>query len=149
MDMAQVKELPAAEGRGGFFSTVGTVSGPFDVKGVPLLDLCDQVGGITASDALFISARDGYSTVLSYNQITGKLDTFDPATMRLTPHTEFQMVLMYEMDGQPLSEDGGRPMRLAVINDGDLITEGFNWVRWVNRIEVMPLKSAGSTSATE
>jgi DMSO/TMAO reductase YedYZ molybdopterin-dependent catalytic subunit len=149
LDMAQIKALPAETGRGGFFSTVGTISGPFEIKGVPLIDLCRLVGGITGDDALFVSAQDGYSTVLSYNQITGKLDTYDPATMRVVPHTKLDFVLMYELDGQPLTQDGGKPLRMAVISDGNLITEGFNWVRWVNRIEVIPLKTAAATSAAE
>jgi DMSO/TMAO reductase YedYZ molybdopterin-dependent catalytic subunit len=45
---------------------------------------------------------------------------------------------MYEQDGKPLSEDDGKPLRLAVAGDDRLLTEGFRWVRWVDRIEVIP-----------
>jgi DMSO/TMAO reductase YedYZ molybdopterin-dependent catalytic subunit len=39
--------------------------------------------------------------------------------------------LAYQMNGQPLSQDRGYPLRL--INGG---SEGVGWVRWVTGIEV-------------
>jgi len=59
--------------------------------------------------------------------------------MKEVPHGELNLVLIYEQDGSLLSEEQGKPLRLAVVGQEDLVTEGFYWVKWVDRIEVMNL----------
>jgi DMSO/TMAO reductase YedYZ molybdopterin-dependent catalytic subunit len=134
-----VRALPSLETSGGFFSTVGVVYGPYTVKGVPIEALCDLVGGMTANDVLFVSAVDGYSSVYDYDQLTGEIDTFEPDTLRLVPGSAIQFVLIYQQDGELLSDEDGKPLRLAITNPDGLITEGHWWVKWVNRIEIRSL----------
>jgi DMSO/TMAO reductase YedYZ molybdopterin-dependent catalytic subunit len=67
----------------------------------------------------------------------GDFITYDPKTMKEVPHGELKLVLMYELEGKPLSQDGGKPLRLAIIGKDGLLTEGNMWLKWVNRIEVM------------
>jgi DMSO/TMAO reductase YedYZ molybdopterin-dependent catalytic subunit len=134
----EIKALPPYEGRGGFFTSVGYINGPYQLRGIPILELCDLVGGITSSDIIFISAEDGYSTVLDYQQITGDFITYDPDTMKEVPHGELKLILMYELDNRTPSQEEGRPLRLAIAGEEDLLTEGLYWVKWVKRIEVMP-----------
>ena len=114
MTYDQIKALPCYEGSGGFFTSVGYINGPYQLKGVPVTELCDLVGGITPQDTVFISASDGYSTVLDYKQVTGDFITYDPATMREVPHGQLRLILMYELDGRRLSEEEGKPLRLAI-----------------------------------
>lgn len=135
----EIKDLPSVKVRGGFFSTVGVVYGPYDIKGVPVKTICDLVGGFTADDILFVSAQDGYSSVYDYDQVYGNIDTFTSAPIKLKPHTEIQFILMYEQDGQPLTQADGWPLRLAIACPDELITEGHWWVRWVDRIEIRNL----------
>jgi hypothetical protein len=136
----EITHLPAYEGFGGYFTTTGLVYGPYKVKGVLLTDLCNLVGGVTPSDGVFVSATDGYSTVFDYDRTMGSFDTYDPSTMKVVPHGESRMVLMYEQDGKPLSYDDGRPLRIARIGPDDkLLIEGQYWVKWVNMIEVEKL----------
>ena len=52
------------------------------------------------------------------------------------PHGELKLILMYEQDGKPISDSDGKPFRLAVVGDDNLLTEGHYWVKWVDRIEV-------------
>jgi hypothetical protein len=135
----EVKALPAYAGHGGFFTTTGVVNGPYKAKGVPVIDLCNLVGGMTPSDAIMVSASDGYSSIFDYDQVMGNVVTSDPKTMKEVSHGELKLVLMYELDGQPLSQDGGKPLRIAVIGKDDLLTEGNMWIKWVNKIEVMKI----------
>lgn len=133
----EITAMPAYAGHGGFFSSVGVVSGPYEAKGVPLSDLCELVGGVTPSDIVMISAADGYSAVFDYDELLGGLITYSPENLREVPHGELKLILIYELDGEPLSDYDGRPLRLAVVGRDALVTEGVYWVKWVTRIEVI------------
>ncbi len=135
----EIRDLPSEKARGGFFTTVGVVNGPYEVKGILLTDLCDLVGGVTPQDVVMVSAPDGYSMVFDYEQLHGDIETYDPATLHEVPHDELMVILTYEQDGKTLSHNDGRPLRMAVVGNADLLTEGHNWVKWVDRIEVMSL----------
>jgi DMSO/TMAO reductase YedYZ molybdopterin-dependent catalytic subunit len=137
LSLKDVKAMLASEGTGGFFTTTGQIRGPFQVKGVAVEDLCDLVGGIGESDSVFVSAADGYSSVFDHDQASGDLPAYDPATMREVPHGELRLILMYKQDGKPLPDDDGKPLRLAIIGGEGLLTEGFYWIRWVDRIDVI------------
>jgi len=132
-----IKSLPAYRGNGGFFSTVGIIYGPYKVKGVDIGYLCKQVGGILQNDTVMITAEDGYSTVLDYKQVQGGFITYDK-NLKEAPHGELKVILMYEQDGKPLSDEDGRPLRIAIAGTKKgLLTEGAYWVKWVNKIEVL------------
>jgi len=135
-----VLSLPREEARGGFFSTVGTIYGPYEVKGVPVEELCALVGGVNPDDVVSVSATDGYSMVFDYEQLGGDIETYDPVTIHEVPHEELVVLLMYEQDGETLSHNDGRPLRVAVVGSEALLTEGHYWVKWVNRIEVLSLQ---------
>ncbi len=133
----EIMAMPNYEGQGGFFTSVGVINGPYRVKGVPIIELCDEVGGMSPSDIVYIYATDGYSAVFDYEQIMGDLDTFDPETMKLVPHGKLNVLLEYEQDGKPLSHEYGKPLRLAIAGEGNLLTEGHHWVKWINNIEII------------
>ena len=133
----EIKTMPAYSGKGGFFTTTGVVNGPFQVKGVPLIDLCNLVGGVTSSEAVMVSAKDGYSSIFDYDQLMGSLITYDPKTIKEVPHSELKIVLMYEQDGKPLSQDDEKPLRLAIIGTDGLLEEGNMWTKWITKIEVV------------
>jgi DMSO/TMAO reductase YedYZ molybdopterin-dependent catalytic subunit len=137
----EIKALESKTGQGGFFTTTGAIHGPYDVKGVSIEDLCDLVGGLSPSDGVMVSAVDGYSAFFEHDEVEGNIPTseYDPATGNLkeVPHENLGLIVMYEQDGRPLSDDDGKPLRLAVAGDERLLTEGFRWVRWVERIEVI------------
>lgn len=139
LSLEEIKKMPAWEGRGGFFTTVGLVNGPFTCKGVPVEDLCALVGGIGPDECLWVWAPDGYSMVFSYEQVKGDFVTYDSRTLREIPTQGVKMILMYEQDGAPLKEDDGRPLRIALVGSDDFLTEGHYWVKWVDRMEVRPL----------
>ena|GEM_PF-921442 len=133
----EIKAMPAYRGHGGFFTTTGVVNGPYIAKGVPVIDLCQLVGGLTPSEAIMASATDGYSSIFDYDQIMGGFITYDPKTMKEVSHGEIKLVLMYELDGKPLPQEDGKPLRLAIIGKDSLLTEGNMWIKWITKIEVM------------
>jgi DMSO/TMAO reductase YedYZ molybdopterin-dependent catalytic subunit len=141
LSLKDVKAMECTMAQGGFFTTTGVVHGPYDVKGVSIEDLCELVGGLGPSDGVLVSAVDGYSAFFEHDEIEGNIPTseYNPATGNLkeVPHEDLGLIVMYEQDGKPLSEDDGKPLRLAVAADDALLTEGFRWVRWVDRIEVI------------
>jgi hypothetical protein len=136
LDFDDVTSLATVETRGGYFSSVGVVYGPYTVKGVTIQTLCNMVGGVTTTDILFVAAKDGYSAVFDYEQLNGQIDTYEPDTLRYVPGSEIQFLLIFEQDGQPLSHTDGKPLRLAVTSPDGLLTEGHWWVKWVDRIEI-------------
>jgi DMSO/TMAO reductase YedYZ molybdopterin-dependent catalytic subunit len=141
----EVKTLATYSGSGGFFTTTGAVNGPYQAKGVTLERLCALVGGLQPSNLVKVSAADGYSTMLDYKQVMGNFITYDPATLKEKEHGELKPVLIFEQDGQPLSEDYGKPLRLAIVGKDGLLTEGLYWIKWINRIDVIqPKPAAGS-----
>jgi len=141
LSLDEVKAMEATTAQGGFFTTTGVVHGPYDVKGVSMEDLCELVGGLGPSGGVLVSAVDGYSAFFEHDEIEGNIPTskYDPATgsMEEVPHEDLGLIVMYEQDGKSLSDDDGKPLRLAVAGDDALLTEGFRWVRWVERIEVI------------
>ena len=132
----EIQKMPTYEGYGGFFTTVGIKNGPYRCEGVPIEDLCDLVGGINPSDTLWVSAPDGYMMVFDYDQVMGNITTFHPDDLREVPHGKLTLILEYEQDGEILSVYDGKPLRLAVVSEDKLLTEGSYWVKWVDRIEI-------------
>jgi DMSO/TMAO reductase YedYZ molybdopterin-dependent catalytic subunit len=137
LTFSEIKALPASEGIGGFFTTVGIVNGPYRCRGVPVKDLCELVGGVEPANTVWVSAPDGYLMVFSYEQLQGAFRTFEPTSFKEVPHEDLTLVLSYEQDGAPLSEYDGKPLRIALVSTrGDYLTEGHYWVKWVDTIEV-------------
>lgn len=139
----ELQSLPAVETSGGFFSSVGTIYGPYTVKGIRLERLLDMIGGMSSSDVLLVAAKDGYSSVFDYEQLNGDIDTFEPDTLRLVPQGETEFLLIFEQEGEPLEENEGKPLRLAVTNPDGLLTEGHWWVKWVKRLEIRTTNTGG------
>jgi DMSO/TMAO reductase YedYZ molybdopterin-dependent catalytic subunit len=131
--------MPYQEASGGYLTSAGIVYGPYDVRGVLLQDLCDLAGGISPNDIVSVTAPDGYAMAFGYEQIySGGFLAWEPGTMH-EKQTETQVVLLtYKWDGKTISNNDGGPLRLAVVTNESLLTEGHNWVMWVSEIEIKP-----------
>jgi DMSO/TMAO reductase YedYZ molybdopterin-dependent catalytic subunit len=78
--------------------------------------------------------------VFSYDMIYhGNFLTFDPETIQEVPHEKQMVLLTYKWDGKTISNNDGGPLRLVVISSEPWLTEGHNWVMWVDEIEVISL----------
>jgi DMSO/TMAO reductase YedYZ molybdopterin-dependent catalytic subunit len=133
----EIRRMPYQEASGGLLTSAGVVYGPYNVKGVLLQDLCDLAGGITPNDIVSVSAPDGYSMAFGYDQLySPDFPTWDPATLHEVSHENQRILLTYEWNGKAISNNDGGPLRLVVVSDGSLLTEGHNWVMWVDEIEI-------------
>lgn len=137
LSLADIRALPSVTGHGYAVSTVGIRYGPWICRGVDLRDLADLVGGVGPGDRLWISAPDGYLWVFDYDQLEGKgFVTFDGA-LREIPSPPLRVLLVYELDGKPLTHEEGGPCRIGIVSDEPgVVTEGSAWVKWVDRMEV-------------
>lgn len=136
--MASLKALTPITGWAGTMSSTGTISGPYQYKGVALSELLESVGGITENNAVRVSAKDGYAMTISYRQLTeGNFTIIDSSTGKEVPASNTPVVfLAYEEDGNPISENHG-PLRLGIMTSDNQVTEGHWWVKWVQKIEVI------------
>jgi DMSO/TMAO reductase YedYZ molybdopterin-dependent catalytic subunit len=136
--VAEIKAMPVSEGWGGIMNSSGVISGPFKQKGVELMYLLDKVGGIADGDALRVTAKDGYSMTYSYDQVAnGNFTTLEFTTGNEIPHDKLTVIISYEEDGVTLTDQNG-PLRVAILNADNQVTEGHWWIKWVTEIEIVP-----------
>ena len=132
---AQTVNLAALEtisGKGGFMKSTGTIVGPEDLTGVKLADVLQSVGGMTSEDALEVTASDGYTMTLDYEQASGHLMTYS------TDSTALQVV-----DLTPIlitSESGnvgqGVP-RLGFVDANGSLSDGHFWVKDIAKLTIV------------
>jgi len=142
LTMADLKAMTPVSGSTGLITSSGTIDFPYDLTGVALSDIVKTVGGITSNDAVKISAKDGYSMTLSYNQVTNgtEFPTYDSTTGKeVTPVNNIVVFIAYEQNGQAIGDDIG-PLRMCIMAPGQL-TDGQWWVKWVQKIEIIPLQT--------
>lgn len=139
--MSSLKSLAVTTGWGGLMSSTGNISGPYQYRGVALTDLLNAAGGITENNAVRVSAKDGYAMTLSYQQITeGKFTVLDSTTGKeVTPSSPPEVILAYEEDGKALDDTFG-PLRLGILTSNSQVTDGHWWVKWVQKVEVIPVE---------
>jgi DMSO/TMAO reductase YedYZ molybdopterin-dependent catalytic subunit len=110
-----------------------------------------QVGTLDESMGVNVVAEDGYAMTFSYDQLNqGDFIAYDPATGdEKKLEDQFQVILAYEHDGQPLDQDSDGTLRLAIISPkNNQVTDGHWSVKWVNRIEIKPLGKEWSLAMT-
>jgi hypothetical protein len=129
--------LTSYTGKGGTKSSAGAISSIGEYTGVPVLTLCDLVGGVSPENTLTISASDGYSMVYTYNQMHGQDFTmFDPVTGdERQPTQPVTLTLCYNLNGSALPPNVG-PIRMGLLGEEGLLAEGHFWTYWVTRIEI-------------
>ncbi len=113
LSFAQIQALPQETQNIGIYCP-GVIREADEWTGVSIKDLLSSAVLMPEASEVYLIGADGYYQVLSL-QTAFASDVF----------------LAYQMNGQPLSQDRGYPLRL--INGG---SEGEGWVRWVTAIEV-------------
>jgi hypothetical protein len=106
--------LPATE----VFATIQCVEGPSGTalwKGVSVKTLLDIVEVQPGAVDVVFSAADGYSSSLTLEEIN-----------------DGDVILAYEMNGEPLPIEQGYPLRVVAPN-----YYGYKWVKWVVRVEIV------------
>jgi DMSO/TMAO reductase YedYZ molybdopterin-dependent catalytic subunit len=134
----QVKVLTPISGYAGTKNKSGVVTSPLPYKGVSLSDLLGQAGGLTASNSVKVTAKDGFSKTFTYDQITkGSFTIYDTTGTAANPETQPILFLAYEADGKALDDATG-PLQLAIMTGKNQVTDNSNFVKMVEKIEIVP-----------
>lgn len=137
LDWDDITAMPAFEGYAHSVSTVGIISGPYAVKGVPLTDLIALAGDFGPKNRAWVSATDGYLWVFDAEHVSGESFITFNDNLQEIPAPPLTVIIMYEQDGLPVTYEYGGPFRMVVATDTpDVVTEGSSWVKWVDTIEV-------------
>jgi hypothetical protein len=136
--MSELKALSPITGYAGRISSIGSITGPFQYKGISITELLKTIGGINENEGIRVSAKEGYSMSISYRQLNeGNFIVLDSSTGKeVTPSSIPTLFLAYEEDGNPISDDVG-PLRLGIMTSNNTVTDGHWWVKWVQSIEVV------------
>ncbi|MCX6012443.1 MAG: hypothetical protein NTV30_03335 [Chloroflexi bacterium] len=136
-DMNQLKKLTAQSGKSTFMTSVGDMVGPFNIKGVNIIDLCDVVGGLKDGEAVKVTAKDDYAMTYSYKQITSNdFITYDAATKKEVTHGTLKVLIAYEVDNAAIPDSEG-PLRLYILANDTQATDGHWSVKWVTKLEIV------------
>jgi hypothetical protein len=135
--LKDLKAMTPVSGFAGTKSKAGAIFAPVPYKGVPLSDLLSPLGGVPAGGSIRITARDGYTKTLTYDQI-GQADfaSYDLSGNTATPEANLTLFLAYEADGKALDSNTG-PVQLAVMTSKNQVTDGSNFVRMVEKVEIV------------
>ena len=146
LTMDDLKNLPVTEGQGGMKSSTGAITIPELYTGVAIKDLVSYLGvNFDSTMGVTVSAKDGYSMTLSYDQVmNGNFTAYDPANgNELKAHDPLTAIVAYAKNGQPLDPGEEGPLRLIVISaENNQVVDGHWTVKWTTGMDVEP---AGAT----
>ncbi|OEF95905.1 hypothetical protein [Desulfuribacillus alkaliarsenatis] len=131
---SQIIELGTLDlvvGYGGVKRSTGTINGPGKITAVSFAALLEVVGGYSADDRIVITATDGYVATLTGKEIAGSVPTYNIEGGPVSAIV--QGVIMVESDHEALNNN---LPRVAFIGEEPVVTDGFQWVREVAKIEV-------------
>ncbi|MGE5592406.1 MAG: hypothetical protein ACM3X3_01825 [Betaproteobacteria bacterium] len=135
---ADLEGMGAVTAEAAFKKTTGKIEGPFEFKGVYMDDILAKVGGIAPSEAIRVTARDGYAMTYTYAQLAGNVLTYDKGgdVLRAGGVT---MILAYESDDPGAADKLPRIVYIASDKaSSPPITDGHFWTKAVAKIEVVP-----------
>ena len=143
--LADLQALKSVTGNGGTKGKGGTVKGPFSYQGVALIDLLNAVGGIASGQSVKLTGSDGYTTTITYDQITnGGFSTYDATGAPVTPATKPTLVVVYSSNGTLLDSTTG-PLEMGLLSNENLVSDGNLWAKMLIKIDIV---SATATSST-
>ncbi len=135
--MNDLKSEPSVSDSAGYVKTGVTPpnpEGPYSYTGVPIYDLLDNNFELPDNYSVRATSEDGYTVYYTKEQAEGTLEAFDPETGASVGESNFTMVLAYEQNGGPLSDDG--PLRVVFFCSEDYFSEGALWAKNVVELEV-------------
>ena len=134
--MEELKSMPSVEASGCLRREDGTIEGPFQAKGVAVIELCKTVGGLGTDETAEFSCADGFVS-LNYQHLTeSNFKTYDAATGERCYDGALTILLAYEVDGKPLVEDSGGPLRVMILGGEDIATHGYLWMKGINKVDI-------------
>ena len=81
--MDDILSMPFVQGEGGFKNSLGTLNGPYQLKGVTLISLLQSVANLPSNYTLTVIASDGYTSGLNYTVVNGSVTGYNSTTGEL------------------------------------------------------------------
>ncbi len=132
--------LPSVTGNTGFVKT-GTyppvIVSPSNWTGIPLVHLLSLDDNLPMNYSLQIVSSDGYITYFTMAEVQGSIEAYNSSTAEPIGPRNFTMVLAYMQNGEPLTNETGGPLRLVLFPDGDYLSAGHSWPKFVREITVI------------
>ncbi|NHJ14513.1 MAG: hypothetical protein EAX95_12610 [Candidatus Thorarchaeota archaeon] len=135
LSMGEILAMDSITGDGGYKRSSGTLVGPDTYTGVRLLDVLELLGELPANYTLEIVSSDEYTTYFNKTQVEGILPAYNTTTGALVGNAQFDVILAYERNGQPLYEDE-KPFRIATLNDS-YFSDGHFWAKMAVNLTVI------------
>jgi hypothetical protein len=138
MNETDIGNLTSYRAFGGYKTSGGSLKGLGNYTGVPIKTFCDMVGGIISGYSVNIIAADGFSKLMSFEEMNGNLVTYDNVTGQELQHNDtLTPILAYHYNDANLSSTEG-PLKSAIVGPEGLLTNSTFWVKQVVRLELHP-----------
>jgi hypothetical protein len=135
--LVDLQDANLTTGYGGEKEQDGNIIGPYPYMAVALTDLLSAVGGITAGQSVKITASDGSSQTLTYDQIiNGNFNVYNSTGNQITTATKPILCIIYSENGSPLDSSTG-PLELGTVSTMNFITDQSTWLKMVQKIDVI------------
>jgi len=132
---SDIADLAPYNGYGGIKKQTGNITNLGNYTGVPVVTLCNLVGGVSTGETLRITASDGYFQNFTYSQVNGDFVTYDNVTGQETQHNQsLTPILAYYLNGENIT-DG--PLKLAIVGPEGLVTDSALWVKYIVKLEIL------------
>lgn len=129
----EIKKMPSVSGYGGYVKKSNVTVGPDLYKGVSVKYLLQNLSLPENYSIAVIGS--GYTKNFSFDAINGNVEIYNESGSYIGVGN-VTMILAYEKNGNPLSEEKGGPLRLAFVSDNNYFTPASMWVKKVLSIEV-------------
>ena len=120
----------------GFMGAIGNVRW----TGTPLADLLDECGPLKRGIEVVFFGADERTEKIRDNEYPQNF----ARSLHINDTRRDDLLLCYEMNGEPLAKEHGFPLRLIVPG-----WFGISWVKWLNRIEVLDRRYMSKYMAQE
>ena len=133
-------KMPNITGCTGFVKT-GTspavIVSPSNWTGIPLVYLLALTGSLPMNYSLQVLSSDGYTSYFTMTEVQGTIEAYNSSTAEPIGPRNFTMVLAYMQNGELLTNETGGPLRLVLFPDGDYLSAGHSWPKFVQEITVI------------
>jgi hypothetical protein len=129
--------LSSYTANGGTRSNTGTLANYGSYTGVPILSLCNLVGGTNSSTTVRVTGTDGFAVNYTYNQLsTQGIATYNSSGAQVNATQSLTMIVAYFFNGTNFSTGIG-PLRTIIVGSEGLYTPGSLSARMVWKIELL------------
>jgi hypothetical protein len=133
--LEDLQSMNTYTGYGGYKTRYPSIKGPFEYTGVNITTLLEKINTPLVNYTLQVTARDGWVTNYSLNEIYGNVSIYN-ASGNQTGVGGVTMLLAFVEDGVYNFSDG--PLRIAFVNDNEPYTDSFLWAKYVVSMELIP-----------